>query len=123
MCCGRPRAIKGFSGPGLCPPFVLHGRKSKLNEGYREFYRPSGQQSFLEGEQGGLFKDASTGHVVDYIRERLQTIFPVVSNAGILRNGKGAPLFALVLGVSSRSSAAQKIALEIADHLVRGLGR
>lgn len=90
---------------------------------YGEFYRPSGQQSLLGDEQDGLFKDASTGHVVEYIRRRLQTIFPVVSNAGILRNGKGAPLFALVLGVSSNSETAQKTALRIANHIVKGLGQ
>jgi three-Cys-motif partner protein len=90
---------------------------------YREFYRPSGQQSLLEDEQGGVLKDASTRHVVGYIRQRLQAVFPAVSNAGILRNGKSAPLFALVLGVSSRSHAAQRAALNIANHLVRDLGQ
>ncbi len=43
---------------------------------YREFYRASGQQSLLEDEQGGVLKDASTRHVVDYIRQRLQAVFP-----------------------------------------------
>jgi three-Cys-motif partner protein len=90
---------------------------------YDEFYRPSGQQSLLEDGQGGVLKDASTQHVVDYIRQRLQSVFPAVSNAGILRNGKSAPLFALVLGVSSRSHAAQRAALNIANHLVKDLGQ
>jgi len=46
-----------------------------------------------------------------------------VSNAGILMNNKGAPLFALVLGVSSPSMAAQKAALRIANHLVKDLNQ
>jgi three-Cys-motif partner protein len=88
-----------------------------------EFYRSSGQQSLLGDEQDYRVKDASTGHVVDYVRRRLQVVFPAVSNAGILRNSRGAPLFALVMGVSSHSSAAQDAALRIANHIVKGLGR
>ena len=72
---------------------------------YAEFYRPSGQQSLLEDQQDSFLRDASTRHVTDYVRQRLLTIFRAVSKAGILRNGKGAPLFALVLGVASPSRA------------------
>jgi three-Cys-motif partner protein len=93
------------------------------NEWYEEFYRPSGQQSLFNHEDSRLLKDASTDHVVGFIRERLKTTFPEVSNAGILRNSKGAPLFALVLGVSSPSVAAQKAALGIANHLVEDLNQ
>jgi three-Cys-motif partner protein len=88
-----------------------------------EFYRFSGQQSLLDGDEDCPVKDASTEHVVKYIRRRLEVAFPAVSNAGILRNSKGAPLFALVMGVSSRSSAAQSAALRIANHIVKGLDR
>jgi three-Cys-motif partner protein len=93
------------------------------NEWYEEFYRQSGQPSLFGDEQVRLSKNASTEHVVNYIRQRLQTIFPAVSNAGILRNGKGAPLFALVLGVSNPSTTARKAALGIANHLVKDLNR
>lgn len=88
---------------------------------FDEFYRPSGQQSLLDDTQHAQFKDASTDHVVEYVRRRLQVVFPAVSNAGILRNSKGSPLFALILGVSSHSPAAQQTARRIADHLVKGL--
>jgi three-Cys-motif partner protein len=91
------------------------------NEWYDEFYRTSGQQSLFNDEASCRFKNASTDHVVDFIRKRLKTAFPAVSNAGILRNGKGVPLFALVLGVSNPSIAAQKAALGIANHLVKDL--
>lgn len=93
------------------------------DEWYGEFYRPSGQQSLFEDEQNSLSKNASTEHVVDFIRQRLRTIFPAVSNVGILRNAKSAPLFALVLGVSSPSPAAQKAALRIANHLVKDVSK
>jgi len=88
-----------------------------------EFYKPNPQQSLFESDNEALLKDASTQHVVDYIRSRLSSVFPAVSDAGVLRNSKGAPLFALVLGVSSTSPAAQKAALAIANHLVKDLNQ
>jgi three-Cys-motif partner protein len=89
----------------------------------REFYRDSGQRSLLDDTREHLVRDATTGHMVEYVRQRLRSAFPAVSSAGILRNGRGAPLFALILGVSSKSKAAQDAALRIANHLVRGLNR
>jgi three-Cys-motif partner protein len=89
---------------------------------FAEFYRSSGQKSLFDDTLGTQFKDASTEDVVGYVRRRLEDVFPAVSNAGILRNSKGAPLFALVLGVSSKSPRAQTIASGIANHLVKGLG-
>lgn len=90
---------------------------------YREFYRPSSQQSLFELDGEILEKDASTTHVVTYIRGRLGAVFSAVSDAAVLRNSKGAPLFALVLGVSNPSDAAQRAALSIANHLVKGLNQ
>jgi three-Cys-motif partner protein len=93
------------------------------DEWYGEFYRPSGQQSLFEYEQKNLYRNVSTEHVIDFVRHRLQSIFPAVSNAGILRNVNGAPLFALVLGVSSPSPGAQQAALRIANHLVKDVSK
>jgi len=90
---------------------------------YEEFYRPSPQQSLFDMDDEALMKEASTRQVVDYVRKRLSTEFAAVSNAGVFRNSKGAPLFALVLGVSSTSPAAQKAALSIANHLVKDLSQ
>lgn len=86
---------------------------------YDEFY-PTSQGSLL-GEDDMPIKDASTAHVVAYIRKRLATAFPAVSDAAILRNGNGFPLFALVLGIANRSKSAQVPALRIGNHLVRRL--
>ena len=91
---------------------------------YDEFYRPSGQQSLFEKqERDRIFKDASTPQVIDFVRRRLLTVFPAVSDAGILKNGKGAPLFALLLCVSNPSTKAQVAALRIANHLLRELSQ
>jgi three-Cys-motif partner protein len=91
------------------------------HEWYPEFYAPSTQQSLFEPDEDVVVRDASTRHVVDYVRRRLGDAFSAVSNAAVLRNTKGAPLFALVLGISNPSSKAQKAALGIANHLVKGL--
>lgn len=88
-----------------------------------EFYKPSPQQSLFPFDKKTLMKDASTNQVVDYIRAQLDTVFPAVSDAAVLRNSKGAPLFALVLGVSNPSRKAQTAALKIANHLVKGLNQ
>lgn len=90
---------------------------------FEEFYQPNRQQSWFDEDQDKRYKDASTSHVVDFIRKRLSTTFKAVSNVGILRNGKGAPLFALLLGVSNPSEPAQKAALSIANHLVKDLSK
>lgn len=88
---------------------------------YDEFYQPSPQQSLFETDEEIMLRDASTKHVVDYVCRRLAAVFAAVSDAAVLRNSKGAPLFALVLGVSNPSPAAQSAALGIANHLVKGL--
>lgn len=89
-----------------------------------EFYRPSPQQSLFDDAGRELrVKDASTRRVVDFVRNRLKTVFPAVSDAGILRNSKNAPLFALVLCVSNPSAKAQSAALGIANHLLKELSK
>jgi three-Cys-motif partner protein len=90
---------------------------------HNEFYTPSPQQSLFDIDDEILLKDASTRHVVDYVRGRLGSVFAAVSDAGVLRNSKGAPLFALVLGVSNPTPPAQKAALAIANYLVKDLSR
>jgi|WetSurMetagenome_2_1015567.scaffolds.fasta_scaffold43631_2 three-Cys-motif partner protein len=87
-----------------------------------EFYRPNPQQSLLPLDENPV-RDASTDHVVAFLQNRLATVFAAVSNAGILRNSKDSPLFALVLGVSNPSPAARTAALRIANHLVKELNQ
>lgn len=88
-----------------------------------EFFKPSVQQSLFRGDEATYLKDAPTERVVGYVRNRLATAFAAVSDIGVLRNTRNAPLFALVLGVSNRSLRAQKAALGIANNLVRKLNR
>jgi three-Cys-motif partner protein len=93
------------------------------DEWRRLFYRKSGQQSLFKENDESLYKDAPLGHLVDFIRRRFLAVFPAVSNAGILKNAKNVPLFALILGVSNPSPPAQRAALRIANHLVQEINK
>ena len=93
------------------------------DEWRRLFYRKSGQQPLFKEKDEILYKDAPLGHVVDFIRRRFLAVFPAVSNAGILKNAKNVPLFALILGVSNPSPPAQRAALRIANYLVQEINK
>lgn len=88
---------------------------------YDEFYRPTPQLPLFDNAQTKMQKHAPTERVVTYIRQRLRTVFPAVSEAGVLRNRNGAPLFALLLGVANPNQPAQNAALNIANHLLKDL--
>jgi three-Cys-motif partner protein len=88
-----------------------------------EFYKTNPQQTLLGIEDPLRVRDVSTTHVVDYIRARLSGVFAGASNAGVLYNSKGSPLFALVLGVANPSPSAQRAARNIANHLIKGLNQ
>jgi three-Cys-motif partner protein len=107
-------------------PDAWSSRLDKLfgsHDWHDEFYKPSPLESLFGPSDEILTKDATTEHVVAYVRQRLGDVFAAVSDAAILRNSKRAPLFALVLGVSNPSSSAQDAALRIANHLVKGLNQ
>lgn len=80
---------------------------------YEEFYPV--KQPTLFGTIDKI-KDASTEHILRYIRSRLGTVFPAVSKTAVLYNTRGSPLFALVMGVSNPN--AKKQALGICNHLI-----
>lgn len=116
-------AIRMMRNDGRIPD-SLSARLDELfgtHDWYGEFYKPDPQQALFSESDEALLKDASTEHIVEYVRQRLSTVFAAVSDAAVLRNSKGFPLFALVLGVSNPSSAAQERALAIANHIVKGL--
>ena len=86
-----------------------------------EFYQTTKTLTLFDGYEQSVHRDASTDHVVDYVRGRLQTLFPAVAKPAVLRNSKGAPLFALFLCVANPSEKARAAALGIANHLTKGL--
>lgn len=88
---------------------------------FDEFYSVTSVPTLFDADEERIQKDASTEHVVEYVRARLKTAFPAVSEPGILRNRTGFPLFALIMGVSNPGPQPRASALRIANHLVKGL--
>ena len=71
-----------------------------------------------DGER--MIKNANPEHIKAYILSRLETIFPCVSkHARIFRNSKNAPMFLFCFAISNESEAAQKLALRIANHILK----
>ena len=99
------------------------------DSGWREkFYKKDPQMTLFDlspddsGQKDGkrLVKDANPDHIKDYILSRLATIFPCVSkDAGFFRNSRRSPMFLFCFAVSNESEAAQKLALRIANHILK----
>ena len=65
-------------------------------------------------------KDANSDHIKEYILSRLETAFPRVSkHARIFRNSRNSPMFLFCFAISNESEAAQKLALRIANHILK----
>jgi three-Cys-motif partner protein len=90
-----------------------------------EFYKEDPQLSLFDlGLEGGsnnrLVKDANLEHIKEYIIGRLQTIFPCVSKyPRIFRNKNNSPLFLFCFAISNDSDKAQRLALKIANHILK----
>lgn len=74
------------------------------------FYRME-TQTTLFGEEDQLVRDASEQAIVEFIEERLKSVFPKVAKGLVLRNSKNSPLYLLCF--SSWSTAAVKIAQDL----------
>ena len=97
--------------------------------GWREeFYKKDPQITLFDlfpdesGQNGGerKVKDADPEHIKEYILSRLGTAFPCVSkHARIFRNSRNSPMFLFCFAISNESEAAQKLALRIANHILK----
>ena len=93
-----------------------------------EFYKEDPQVSLFDlfpdagvADSGTRkIKDANPDHIKAYIISRLETIFPCVSkHARIFGNSRNSPMFLFCFAISNESGAAQKLALRIADHILK----
>ena len=92
-----------------------------------EFYKKDPQVSLFDlglidgGEdEDRVIKDASLEHIKEYIISRLETTFPCVSNnPRIFKNSKESTMFLFCFAISNESVAAQRLALRIADHILK----
>lgn len=93
-----------------------------------EFYKKDPQLTLFDtipdetdlNDEERLVKDANPEHIKDYIISRLETIFPCVSkHPRIFRNSRRSPMFLFCFAISNESPKAQKLALRIADHILK----
>ncbi len=93
-----------------------------------EFYKEDPQMSIFDlfpdstisESESRKIKDANPEHIKDYILSRLETVFPCVSkHPRIFKNSKNSPMFLFCFAISNESEAAQKLALRIANHILR----
>ena len=98
------------------------------DNGWRtEFYKKDPQVSLFDlglidgGEdEDRVIKDASLEHIKEYIISRLETTFPCVSNnPRIFKNSTESTMFLFCFAISNESVAAQRLALRIADHILK----
>lgn len=98
------------------------------DNGWRtEFYKKDPQVSLFDlglidgGEdEDRVIKDASQEHIKEYIISRLETTFPCVSNnPRIFKNSKESTMFLFCFAISNESVAAQRLALRIAEHILK----
>jgi three-Cys-motif partner protein len=88
---------------------------------YDELYKEDPQLDLFNTLR--LIKDVNTDGLRAFIVKRLKTIFPAVApNPKIFRNKKQSPIFLFCFAVSSKSEAAQKLALKIANHILKDKG-
>ena len=62
---------------------------------------------------------AQVDEIEDYVRQRLQTLFPHVEKPKRLRGPRNQPLFSLFFAVSNPSKAAIKAAQQVASYILR----
>lgn len=93
-----------------------------------EFYKEDPQMNLFDffpdpaqsGQSNRLIKDANPEHIKSYIIGRLETIFPCVSKyPRIFKNSKKSPMFLFCFAISNESTNAQRLALRIADHILK----
>lgn len=91
----------------------------------QEFYKEDQQISIfeyleMENYKKDQVRDANPEHIKDYVLKRLESIFPCVSkNPRIFRNKNNSPMFLFCFAISNESVKAQKLALKIADHILK----
>ncbi|MBL6852401.1 MAG: three-Cys-motif partner protein TcmP [Alphaproteobacteria bacterium] len=87
-----------------------------------EFYKMPTQRTFFDGD---LHKSPrrvlDTDGIQNFMKRRLETVFPYVEKPRTLYGGSSgaSPMFSLFFAMSNPSSAARRVALPIAQHLLK----
>lgn len=84
-----------------------------------DLYHEDNQISMFDDEPA-MVRDNDSQALKAYIEKRLRSVFPRVSDhSRILYNSRRSPFFLFCFAVSSKSEAAQNLALKIADHILK----
>jgi three-Cys-motif partner protein len=90
------------------------------NGWFNEFYQPSKQLCMFDDMPAQYDKLADLGKMKKYICTRLKTVFPAVAdNPRVLYNTKNTPLFLFCFAVSNDNEAAIRLALKVANHILK----
>lgn len=74
-------------------------------------------QDFFPNEEEIMIRAATVDGILNYVSQRLRTIFPFVTEPRVLRGPSNAPLYALYLALSNDSKPARALATRLTDHL------
>ncbi|WP_307761007.1 three-Cys-motif partner protein TcmP [uncultured Phascolarctobacterium sp.] len=85
-----------------------------------EFYKEDLEVNLFDENERNFIKNVPPDGLKNYIIARLESVFPCVSKkARIFRNKKNSPLFLFCFAISNESKSAQKLALRIADYILK----
>ncbi|WP_342757543.1 three-Cys-motif partner protein TcmP [Kineothrix sedimenti] len=88
------------------------------HEWQTEFYKEDPQLNLFGTTS--IVKDINTEGLKEYIFQRLQKVFPAVApKPRVFRNTKQSPIFLFCFAVASKNEAAQRLALRIANHILK----
>lgn len=83
-----------------------------------EFYKEDPQQNLFGTTS--MVKDINTDGLKEYIIQRLTSVFQAVApQPRIFRNTKQSPILLFCFAVASKNEAAQRLALRIANHILK----
>jgi hypothetical protein len=83
-----------------------------------EFYKEDPQLNLFGTT--AMVKDINTEGLKEYIIQHLQKVFPAVApRPRVFRNTKQSPIFLFCFAVASKNTAAQRLALKIANHILK----
>ncbi|HSG39510.1 MAG TPA: three-Cys-motif partner protein TcmP [Thermoanaerobaculia bacterium] len=105
---------------------IPEGWRNRLNlflgsdDWYQAFYKVEKTPTLFGDEKTTVVK-AGVEVIGRYVVDRLRSVFPgVAPNPKVLMNSTGCPLYLFCFAVSSPSPQARRIALRIADHILKG---
>ncbi|NLV76318.1 MAG: three-Cys-motif partner protein TcmP [Tissierellia bacterium] len=86
------------------------------NDWKEKLYYENPQMNFLNNENNLIRKDQKD--ICCYFKNKMETVFPSVSCPICLKNSNKAPLFLLYFAVSNKDNKAQRLANNIANHII-----